>query len=1154
MATKITGISNAVSGWDGKLLSELVEKHNRIIHICRDDARMDDLEGYVRFFAPGLEILKIPAWDCLPYDRVSPNSGITSQRCFALSRIAELDAAHTCLILITVNAYLQRLPPLSFFKGMSINLKLNKSYPLSELLLTLENGGYFRTDTVREAGEFAVRGGIIDIYPAGRDEPLRLDFFGDELESVKRFDPITQRSIDSIEFAKLSPVAEIILNSESINRFKSSYREAFGAKASNDQIYQTIAEGRYYVGMEHWLPFFYNRLDTLEVYAKSNFVSLDSEVEAVAQTRFELINEYFEARSSLANSTAVDDMAVYRPLTPNSLYITPEEWSKKDEKFNVIQFHPLNLILPSDSNNILIDSNIAPGIDLTEIRQRQVSNVYDELIKKIQKTQANGKKVLICAFSHGSAERIEKILLEQSELMVEAVHNYKEVSLLSMDKIGIAILPIDKGFDSPDVLFVSEPDILGERLARPSKRRKKRGEDFLREVSALSDGDFVVHLEHGIGQFKKLETLEIGGAPHDCLTIEYSGGDKLFLPVENIDVLTRYGSEDSGAVVDKLGGIAWQSRKARVKKRLKDMADQLIRTAAERELQITEKIEVPSLSYEAFCSRFKYNETEDQLKSISDTLQDLARGRPMDRLICGDVGFGKTEVALRAAMVAASQGLQVAIVVPTTLLCRQHYQLFSERFSGTPIKVRQLSRLLTSQELSEVKSEVNSGECNIVIGTHALLGKSIEFSNLGLLIIDEEQHFGVAQKEKLKQIRGDIHVLTLTATPIPRTLQLAMSGVRDLSLIASPPVDRLAIRTFIMPYDGLVIREAIQRERHRGGQAFYVCPRIEDLSRVYDRLIKLIPDLKIASAHGRMVPSDLEDIMAAFCDGSYDVLLSTHIIESGLDIPNANTIIIHNSDKFGLAQLYQLRGRVGRSKTRAYAYLTTHPTKQLTPNAKKRLGVMQTLDSLGAGFSLASHDMDIRGAGNLLGEEQSGQVREVGIELYQHMLKEAVLAARDKEKMDETSDNEWTPQISIGNPVLIPDSFIPDLNVRLSIYRRIADLQGTDEIDSFAAELSDRFGRLPAEVNNLFQVILLKNLCRSANVEKIDAGPKGAVIAFRNDSVKNLEGLLNLLEKEKNTAHIRTDHKLVYKRNWQKSSDRVNGLTRIMRDLAAIAA
>ena len=1149
-----TGIANAVPGWDGKLLAELVEKHQRVIHVCHDDARMDDLEGYVKFFTPDLEVLKIPAWDCLPYDRVSPNPAISSQRAFAFSYLAELEPQRTCLILTTVNAYLQRLPPLSFFQGMSKTLNLGKKYPLADLLIFLEHGGYLRTDTVREAGEFAVRGGILDIFPAGSEEPLRLDFFGDELEHIRLFDPITQRSTGKIKSAQLSPVSEIILNSESLTRFKIGYRRTFGTDAAKDHIYQSIGEGRYYAGMEHWLPLFHDKLDAFETYTNSTVLTLDSEVEAYVTSRFELINEYFEARNSLEQTNKSDDVAVYRPLEPTSLYLSPKEWSLKKETSEVFQFHPLNFAMSSDKGKFLMDANVVPGIDLTDMRQQKGVNIYSELIRKAKKFQGSGKKVLICAFSPGSAERLFTILSEYDESIVENIQEYSQLLSLSSHKIGMTILPIEKGFESSEVLFISEPDILGERLSRPSKRRKKRGEDYLREVSALSDGDYVVHLEHGIGQFKKLETLEIGGAPHDCLSIEYSGGDRLLLPVENIDVLTRYGSEDAGAVLDRLGGVAWQSRKAKVKKRLKDMADQLIKTAAQREVQVTERIELPGSSYETFCAGFKYNETEDQLKSISDTLDDLAKGRPMDRLICGDVGFGKTEVALRAAMVTAAQGFQVAVVVPTTLLCRQHYQLFLERFSGLSIQVRQLSRLLTSNEIARVKSEITTGECNIVIGTHAILGKSVEFSNLGLLIVDEEQHFGVAQKERLKQIRDDVHVLTLTATPIPRTLQLAMSGVRDLSLIASPPVDRLAVRTFIMPYDGLVVREAIQRERHRGGQVFYVCPRIEDLSRVYDRLIKLIPDLKIASAHGRMAPADLEDILSAFCDGSYDVLLSTHIIESGLDIPNANTIIIHNSDKFGLAQLYQLRGRVGRSKTRAYAYLTTHPTKKVTSNAKKRLGVMQTLDSLGAGFSLASHDMDIRGAGNLLGEEQSGQVREVGIELYQHMLKEAVLAARGNGATDGNSDNDWMPQISIGSPVLIPDGFIPDLNVRLSIYRRIAELQDTNEIDAFAAELSDRFGRLPAEVNNLFQVIFLKNLCRSANVEKIDAGPKGAIISFRNDSVKNIEGLIDLLEKEKNTAQIRTDHKLVYKRNWLKSADRVNGLTRIMRDLAEIAA
>jgi transcription-repair coupling factor (superfamily II helicase) len=558
-------------------------------------------------------------------------------------------------------------------------------------------------------------------------------------------------------------------------------------------------------------------------------------------------------------------------------------------------------------------------------------------------------------------------------------------------------------------------------------------------------------------------------------------------------------------------------------------------------------------AYEEFSARFPYPETEDQLRAIEDTLGDLGSGKSVDRLICGDVGFGKTEVALRAAFVAAMAGFQVAVVVPTTLLARQHHQTFKARFDGLPLRIGQLSRLVASADADEVRAGIAEGKIDIVIGTTALLAASIKFKSLGLLIVDEEQHFGVTQKERLKQLKANVHVLTLTATPIPRTLQMALAGVRDMSIIASPPVDRLAIRTFVLPYDPVVIREAIMRERFRGGQTFYVCPRIEDLPHLRERLTNLVPECKVAVAHGRLTPTETETVMSGFLDREYDILLATNIIESGLDIPTANTLIVHRADMFGLAQLYQLRGRVGRSKVRAYAYLTVPPDRVLTATAQKRLEVMQTLDSLGAGFQLASHDLDIRGAGNLLGEEQSGHIREVGIELYQHMLEEAVKAARE-EGATALPAEEWTPQIALGAPVLIPETYVADLGVRLGLYRRVATLVDKTEIDAFGAELIDRFGPLPREVENLLDVIAVKQLCKAAGVEKVDAGPKGAVISFRQNRFANPQKLVTYITARPGEVKLRPDHKLVYIADWSSARDRLNGVNKLLTDLKKLAA
>jgi transcription-repair coupling factor (superfamily II helicase) len=712
----------------------------------------------------------------------------------------------------------------------------------------------------------------------------------------------------------------------------------------------------------------------------------------------------------------------------------------------------------------------------------------------------------------------------------------------------VAVLPLETGFEAPGIAVIGEQDILGDRLVR--KARVKKGSDALTEAASLAVGDLVVHADHGIGRFVGLTTIEAAGEPHDCLELHYQGGDKLYLPVENIELLSRYGSDESGVILDKLGGVAWQSRKAKLKQRIRDMAEKLIKVAAMRELRTAPVLNPPEGTYDEFAARFPYEETEDQVTSIDAVLEDLASGRPMDRLVCGDVGFGKTEVALRASLIAVLAGKQVAVVVPTTLLARQHFHTFTERFRGFPVKIAQASRLVSGKDLSAVKTGLKDGAIDIVIGTHALLGKAIAFADLGLLIVDEEQHFGVKHKERLKQLREDVHVLTLTATPIPRTLQLALSGVREMSLIATPPVDRLAVRTYVSPFDPMSLREALLRERFRGGQTFFVVPRISDLDEAAAFLQEHAPELKVARAHGQMPSSELDQVMNAFYDQQYDVLLSTSIVESGLDIPSANTIIVYRADRFGLAPLYQLRGRVGRSKIRAYAYFTIPADARITPAAEKRLKVLQSLDTLGAGFILASHDLDIRGAGNLLGEEQSGHIREVGFELYQSMLEEAVAALKGGEGVIE---DQWSPRINLGTSVLIPEDYVPDLQVRLGLYRRLSGVETAEAIEAFAAELIDRFGPLPEEVRHLLDVVEIKALCRLAGIEQIDAGPKGAVIAFRNKAFANPEGLIRFISNAGKQLKLQPDHKLIFYADWPNAEDRLAGARDVLKRLAKIA-
>ena len=657
-----------------------------------------------------------------------------------------------------------------------------------------------------------------------------------------------------------------------------------------------------------------------------------------------------------------------------------------------------------------------------------------------------------------------------------------------------------------------------------------------------------MHVDHGVGRYKGLEVVTALGAAHEMIHLEYAEKARLYLPVENIELLSRYGHEEG--LLDRLGGGAWQAKKARLKERIREQADRLIRIAAERALRRAPILEPPAAMWDAFCARFPYQETDDQLRAIGETLIDMSNGTPMDRLVCGDVGFGKTEVAMRAAFVAAMSGVQVAVIAPTTLLARQHAKGFKERFRGFPIEVRQLSRFVSAKRAAETRDGLARGTVDIVVGTHAVLAKQVRFKNLGLLVIDEEQHFGVSHKERLKTMRSDIHVLTLTATPIPRTLQLSLTGVRDLSIIGTPPVDRLAIRTYVSEFDTVTIREALLREHYRGGQSFFVVPRISDLPEMEDWLKSEVPEVSYVIAHGQMAAGELDDRMNAFYDGKFDVLLATTIVESGLDIPTANTMVVHRADMFGLAQLYQIRGRVGRSKTRAYAYLTTKPRAPLTPQAEKRLRVLGSLDSLGAGFTLASQDLDIRGAGNLLGDEQSGHIREVGYELYQSMLEEAIAKIKAGE-MDglSASDDQWAPQINLGVPVLIPDDYVPDLDVRLGLYRRLSGLQTKVELEGFAAELIDRFGKLPKEVNTLLLVVRIKAECKKAHIAKLDTGPKGATIQFHNDKFPNPAGLVDFVRDQRGLAKVK-DNKIIVRRDWKKDSDKIKGAFAIAQDLA----
>ncbi len=1110
----------------------------RGVVIVADETGLRALADTVPLFAPEVQVLTLPGWDCLPYDRASPALRVMAERLATLS-VLQSKRDGPQLLVATASAATQRF--LTPFRIRQLTRRIGEGERIDREVLVGQLGalGYQRVDTVAEHGEYAVRGSLIDLFPAGEEMALRLDFFGDEIDSLRRFDPADQRSTDRASNFTLMPASEALLDDESIKRFRSRYREKFGATATGDPLYQALSDGRRMAGMEHWLPLLEERLSNLfDHLGPDDLVVRDAAADQAVGGRREAIDDYYQNRVRAMEG----EPGSYRPLEPHALYLSKSEWEGIESE------RPVHLASPfhEPESEHVIDFGVQPARDFAPERARQ-ANVYEAVANHVGELRKGGHKVVLASYTKGARERLAG-LLEEHGLRTHSLADTWQKALGSKTQPALLVLPLDHGFTTPDVAVLTEQDMLGDRLVR--RRKKKAAAAFLEELATLSPGDLVVHADHGIGRYEGLTQIPVSKVPHDCVALEYARGDKLYVPVENIELLSRYGSESEGVTLDSLGGEAWQRRKARMKERIREIAGELIKTAALRATR-PGVIAEPDASYPEFVNRFPYEETDDQDRAIDDVLSDLEAGKPMDRLVCGDVGFGKTEIALRAAFVMAMSGKQVALVCPTTLLTRQHYANFVERFQGFPINIGRLSRLVPAAEAKRTREGIASGTLDIVIGTHALLAKTINFKRLGLVIVDEEQHFGVTHKERLKALKNDVHVLTLTATPIPRTLQMAMSGLRELSVIQTPPVDRLAVRTYVTPFDGVVLREALLREHFRGGQSFFVVPRVADLPDIEEWLRTQVPEVKSITAHGQMSPSQVEERMSAFYDRKYDVLLSTTIVESGLDIPSANTLVVYRSDRFGLAQLYQLRGRVGRSKTRAYAYLTMPANRSITEAAQKRLQVLTELDNLGAGFQLASHDLDIRGAGNLLGGEQSGHIKEVGFELYQSMLEEAILEIKAG---GVPQKEDFSPQISVDAPIMIPEHYVPDLDLRMGLYRRLGELEDRPAIDAFAAELIDRFGALPEETANLLKIVEVKLNCREAMIAKLDIGPKGAVVTFAETGFPDLSGLLGYIERLKGSAKLRPDSKMTVARNWPTPDARLGGALQLSRGLSRVAA
>jgi transcription-repair coupling factor (superfamily II helicase) len=1134
-------LGGAPEGFDALLLSRELARGRPVIHVARDDKRAEAMRAALAVMAPDVAVLDFPAWDCLPYDRVSPNPEISARRMATLAALVD-GMPGPFVLLTTLNAATQRIPARDVVRGASFRAVVGERVDEARLKQFLSRMGFSPVSTVAEPGDCAFRGGIVDIYPPGPGGPIRLDFFGDVLDGARRFDPDTQRTIEKLKQVAFSAVSEVILDEASIARFRQNYRISFGAAGTDDPLYEAVSAGRKHQGMEHWLPFFHAGLETIFDYLPDAAVMLDDQVTPARLARWESIDDSYDSRHEAMGAKGRID-PVYKPVPPGELYLDDATWEAAVADHRVIQLSPL---AQSPGPGVL-DAGARVGRSFAPERQQEKVNLFGALSDHV-KVLARSGQVVIASWSEGARDRLRGLLEDNGVTGVTDVADFRGVPD-GKGGLFLVIWPLEAGFTAKGLAVISEQDVLGDRLVG-KPRRKRKADNFLREVDTLSVGDLVVHVEHGVGRYLGIETITALGAPHACVMLEYAENAKLYLPVENIELLSRYGHEEG--LLDRLGGGAWQAKKAKLKERIKEIADRLMRIAAERALRHAPILEAPHSIWEAFAARFPYQETDDQLSAIADVVADLEKGSPMDRLVVGDVGFGKTEVAMRAAFVAALSGMQVAVICPTTLLARQHYRSFAERFRGFPISVKPLSRFVSTKDANATRAAIADGSVDIVVGTHALLAKGISFKNLGLLIIDEEQHFGVTHKERLKEMRSEVHVLTLTATPIPRTLQLSLTGVRDLSIIATPPVDRLAIRTYVSEFDTITIREALLRERFRGGQSFYVVPRISDLPEVEDFLKTHVPEVSYVIAHGQLAAGDLDDRMNQFYDGKYDVLVATSIVESGLDIPTANTMIVHRADMFGLSQLYQIRGRVGRSKTRAYAYLTTKPRVPLTPQAMKRLRLLGGLDSLGAGFNLASHDLDLRGAGNLLGEEQSGHIREVGYELYQQMLEDTIAKIKSGELQGLTTvDDGWSPQLNLGVPVMIPESYIPDLDIRLGLYRRLSSLGTKVELEGFAAELIDRFGPLPKEVNTLMLIVRIKAMCKRAGISKLDAGPKGATIQFHNDKFANPGGLVDFLKAQGPAARV-NGNKIVLTGEMKTDGDRIKGAFNIARDLAEV--
>ncbi|KOO84486.1 transcription-repair coupling factor [Stenotrophomonas maltophilia] len=1119
-------------------LAQAARAHDApLLVIARDNHGANQLEADLQTLLggdPSVPVVAFPDWETLPYDRFSPHPDIISQRLAALHRLPALKRG---LVIVPVQTLLQQLAPRSYVIGGSFDLKVGQRLDLDAERRRLESAGYRNVPQVMDPGDFAVRGGLLDVFPMGADEPLRIELLDEDIDSIRAFDPESQRSLDKVDAVHMLPGREVPMDEASIARVLATLRERFDVDTRRSSLYQDLKSGLAPAGVEYYLPLFFERTATLFDYLP------DGSLPVVCTGAYEASVAFWAQTADRYEQRRHD---VERPLLPPSaLYLSPELLRER------LNDAPRIEVWSADHARIA-DAHALGDQPLPPLPVAARDAPAGEALKSFLGHYPG--RVLIAADSPGRREALLEVL-QAAELKPPVVADLP--GFLADDaRFAIAVAPLEDGFalDDPRIAVLTERQLFPERAGstRRTRRAGREPEAIIRDLGELTEGAPIVHEDHGVGRYRGLIAMDVGGMPGEFLEIEYAKGDRLYVPVAQLHLISRYsGASPETAPLHSLGGEQWSKAKRKAAEKVRDVAAELLEIQARRQARAGLALQVDRAMYEPFAAGFPFEETPDQLAAIDATLRDLASSQPMDRVVCGDVGFGKTEVAVRAAFAAASAGKQVAVLVPTTLLAEQHYRNFRDRFADYPLKVEVLSRFKTSKEIKAELEKVAAGTIDVIVGTHRLLQPDVKFKDLGMVIVDEEQRFGVRQKEALKALRANVHLLTLTATPIPRTLNMAMAGLRDLSIIATPPPNRLAVQTFITQWDNALLREAFQRELARGGQLYFLHNDVESIGRMQRELSELVPEARIGIAHGQMPERELEKVMLDFQKQRFNVLLSTTIIESGIDIPNANTIIINRADRFGLAQLHQLRGRVGRSHHRAYAYLITPDRRAITPDAEKRLEAIASMDELGAGFTLATHDLEIRGAGELLGEDQSGQMAEVGFSLYTELLERAVRSIRLGKLPDLDAGEEVRgAEVELHVPALIPEDYLPDVHTRLTLYKRISSARDSDALRELQVEMIDRFGLLPDAAKHLFAIAELKLKANMLGIRKLDLGENGGRIVFESKPNIDPMAVIQLIQKQPNLYAMEGPDKLRIKHPLPLPEDRFNAARALLTTLA----